>query len=224
MSSRASLSQLTLPTAPTASGQAATKSYVDESLRTVSSLASITSPVTGQLALLTTDLMIYRWTGSAWLGIMHTAVDGGHARYRRTTGQANAFVTGEWTRQAYNVAVDTDADVSPNVAFDRFTMNRTGLWEIDASSRSGATTVDLARYHLGIFPGATPGTGTYKVCPTVIEQFATTNATNLGVSLRRRFTAGADICVASWRSGGDNASSDASDEGFCSLDMRWVGP
>lgn len=231
MASRSALSQITLPGVPTASGHASSKAYVDQSMRTVDSLASITSPVTGQLALLTTDLMIYRWTGSAWLGIMHTAVNGGHAKYTRTSGQANAIGAAVWVRQAFNIAIDTTPDVTPLADwFDMFTLNRTGLWEIDASTRAGTTNVASVRYQYGIFPYATPGTGAYKVI-TNNEPAANANSTNLSVAVRRRFTSGTQICVAVRRDGnggggGDNAASEASatEEGWCQLSLRWAGP
>lgn len=132
MASIAALSQLTLPVAPAASGQAATKAYTDEGLRTVSSLASITSPVTGQLALLTTDSMIYRYTGSAWLGVQHTAAGAGYARYERWTTQA--ISSGTVTKLAFTTAASTHADVTANGSFDVFTLNRAGTWRIAATS------------------------------------------------------------------------------------------
>lgn len=133
MASTAALSQVTLPAAPTATGQAATKAYVDQGLRTVSSLASITSPVTGQLALLTTDLMIYRYTGSAWLGILHTSPGAGFARYHRiTTGQALAGST--VTKLAFNTTIASHADITANGGLDTFTLNRAGTWHVEANA------------------------------------------------------------------------------------------
>lgn len=133
MTSRTALSQLTLPAAPTASGQASTKAYVDLGMRTVSDLNSISSPATGQLALLTTDLMIYRYTGSAWLGVMHTAPGGGFARYRKiTTGQQ--LNSGAPTKLQFPTGVNTHGDISPNGAFDIFTLNRGGCWTINATA------------------------------------------------------------------------------------------
>lgn len=100
-------------------------------LATVSALADITAPATGQLALLTTDSMIYRYTGSAWLAVRHTAAGGGFARYTRTTAQSIPNLT--VTKIALTTAVTTHADVSPNGAFDVFTLNRAGVWRIGAS-------------------------------------------------------------------------------------------
>lgn len=219
-----------MPVAPTASGQTATKAYADQGLRTVSDLNSIASPVTDQLALLTTDKMLYRYTGSAWLGIMHTASGGGYAKYKRTSAQANAFVAATWTRQAFNVAVDTSSDVTPNASFNQFTLVRGGLWDIDAAVRANITNVDPVRYLLGIFPGATPGSDTYKVT-TCNEPLASSNSTNLSVSLSRRFAANSVICVAGNRlgnsgaGGGDNAASEASStDDWCQITFHWRGP
>lgn len=143
MTSRTALSQVTLPTAPTASGQAATKAYADQGMRTVSALANITSPVTGQLALLTTDSMIYRYTGSAWLGVMHTAAGGGFARYERTT--ALAIQHAAPGRFPLSTAVSTHADVTANGAFDLFTVNRAGTWRFAATICYPASSAGAAR-------------------------------------------------------------------------------
>lgn len=231
MGARSSLSQLVLPAAPTASGQAATKAYADQGVRTWSSLGDITSPVTGQLALLTTDLMIYRYTGSAWLGIRHTAAGGGFAKYKRTSAQSAAFVAAQWTRQAFNVAVDTSADVTPNGSFNQFTLNRAGAWDIDASVRANVTNVDPVRYLLGLFPGGTPGSNSYKVT-TENEPLASSNSTNLSVRVSRRFAANDVVCVAGNRlgnsgaGGGADAASEANstDEGWCQITFHWRGP
>lgn len=193
-----------------------------QGLVTTSALANITNPFTGQLAILSSDLMIYRWTGSAWLGEQHTAVDGGFARYRRTTNQASGWVNGTWTRQAYNVSMNTSADVTPNGSFDQFTLNRTGVWDIRASSRTGLNSVDLVRYQLGIFPGATPGTGPHDEI-SFIEHFAISNSVNLKVDTLRRYNAGDIICIASLKGGG-SASSSLGNEEHCRISLRWVGP
>jgi hypothetical protein len=200
-------------------------------LVTVAALADVTDPYSGQLVILSTDSMLYRWTGSAWLGVLHTAVNGGHAKYKRTSAQANAFVAATWVRQAFDVAVNTSADVVPNGSSDQFTLQRGGTWDIDASVRANITNVAAMRYQLGIFPGASPGTSAYKVT-TVNEPLADTNSTNLAVAVRRRFAAGDIICIAGIRTGnsggggGNNAASEANstDEGWCQLDLRWVGP
>ncbi len=46
---------------------------------TTGALADITHPFTGQLAILTTDNVLYRWTGSAWVGTV-SLVDGATPR------------------------------------------------------------------------------------------------------------------------------------------------
>lgn len=196
----------------------------------VGALSDITDPVAGQTVLLTTDLMIYRYTGSAWLAVMHTAPGGGYARYKRTTAQSDAFVAAQWIRQAFDVAVNTSPDVTPNGSFDQFTLVRGGTWDIDAVVRANITNVDSVRYLLGVFPGNTPGSGTYKVT-TENEPVAASNSTNLNVRVKRRFNANDVICVAGNRlgntfsGGGDNADSEASTtEDWCAISFQWCGP
>lgn len=198
---------------------------------TVDALGDITDPVAGQTVLLTTDSMIYRYTGSAWLAVLHTAPGGGYAKYTRHAAQSNAFVAAQWTRQAFNIAVDTTPDVTANGSFNQFTFVRGGVWDVDASVRANITNVDPVRYLLGIFPGNTPGTGAYKVT-TENEPLASSNSTNLNVRVKRRFAGNDVICIASNRlgnsgaGGGNNAASEASstEEGWCQLTLRWCGP
>lgn len=195
---------------------------------TVAALADVDAPLTHQVVLLASDQMLYRYTGSAWLAIAHTAAGGGFAKYYRTSAQANAIVAAVWTRQAYNVSISTSADVSPNGSFDQFTLNRTGTWDIRASNRANITNVDPVRYQIGIFPGGTPGTDPYAV-ETENEPLAASNSTNLTVGVERRFTAGNIICVAIIRtgnsgSGGGNIAATEAIGEINQISMRWVGP
>lgn len=78
----------------------------------VAALADITNPFTGQMALLTTDNVVYRWNGSAWVGAYPvggiTTATRHKAKYRQT-GTAQAPATG--TQQRVNFT-QTDYDTN----------------------------------------------------------------------------------------------------------------
>jgi hypothetical protein len=207
---------MTLPAAPTATGQASTKAYTDEGLRTVSSLASITSPVTGQLALLTTDSMIYRYTGSAWLGILHTAPGAGFARYHRlTTGQS--IPTSAPTRLAFNTVVNSHADITANGAVDTFTLNRTGTWHLEANAAIPSVATGTG---FTLWIGNQNETARYEL---VNQRPNTVWITSQHVACDFRFTAGDQVAFYVYHDVGSSVTLDLSQMATtCSL--KWGGP
>lgn len=105
---------------------------------TVNNLADITAPVVDDLALLSTDKMIYRYTGSGWLGVAHTAVDG----YARYTNNALQNIPASTSRKVY-LATDlaTTADVTITLGTistgSYFTLNRGGIWSFTGGAAFG---------------------------------------------------------------------------------------
>lgn len=152
-----------------------------------------------------------------------------YAKYYRTTNQSNALVAGVWTKQAYNVALETHADVTPDAGFDDWTLNKAGIWEIHASNRAGTTNVDPMRYQIGVFPTGFVSEGNSYMIQTFNEPLAASNSTNVGVYVKDRFAAGTQICIAIIRTGnsggggGDNASTEAMGR-INQISFKWVGP
>lgn len=151
------------------------------------------------------------------------------AKYYRTSNQSNAFTAATWVKQAYNVALETHAEVTPDAGFDDWTLNKAGIWEIHASTRANVTNVDPVRYQLGIFVSSDVSqTGAYNIT-TWNEPLASSNSTNMEVFVRRRFSASTQIAVAAMRSGnsgaggGNPASSEAMAE-IVQVSFKWVGP
>lgn len=165
--------------------------------QTVAALADITNPKTGQLALLSTDNILYRYNGSGWLAVVHTDVGGGHARYRQTAAQANVAVAATWTKVAYPSAVETDL-VLTQVNSTDYRVERDCTAVMSARVRVGTTNVNNLRFQLGIFNTADAGTGANPLAVTTqIETDATANSTNIAVSTQAmRFTAAQVLSVA----------------------------
>lgn len=152
-----------------------------------------------------------------------------YAKYYRTANQTNAIVAGVWTKQAYNVALETHAEVTADAGFDDWTLNKAGIWEIHASNRAGVTNVDPMRYQIGVFPSSSVVPASAYSTTTWNEPLASANSTNMEVFTRRRFTAGSQICVAIIRTGnsggggGNNASTEAMGE-INQISFKWIGP
>lgn len=151
------------------------------------------------------------------------------AKYYRTTNQTNALVAATWTKQAFDVALETHAEVTPDGGFDDWTLNKAGIWEIHASIRAGVTNVDPMRYQIGVFPTSSLVTSSAYNTTTWNEPLASANSTNMEVFTRRRFTAGSQICVAAIRTGnsggggGNSASTEAMGE-INQVSFKWIGP
>lgn len=103
-------------------------------------LTNITSPYTGQWAFNTGNNMLYRWTGSVWLAAIamggNTTATRHEARYRQTgTGQTIAASTDQ--RVAFNTTDYDSSDVTTATVSGgtEFTLQRSGLWLLNANSR-----------------------------------------------------------------------------------------
>lgn len=180
---------------------------------TTGALADITDPYAGQMALLSTDLMVYRWTGSAWLGVQHTAVSGGKARYYRSSG-TQAIASGVNTKVTFPTLVGTgSAAFSANGTFDEFTVNRTGEVDIFAgvlwSSFAGEHTIwigDQAMAARYVSSGHQGNNG-----------FAYSSA-----ATGRRFNAGDKISVGCFQSAGVGVTILTGESTF--IRLVWTGP
>lgn len=133
---------------------------------TVAALADITNPITGQLAVLSTDSYLYRYTGSAWQAVVcvnNTNV----LQYSRSTNQSIPNNTAQ--KINFLVADKTSADFSHAVVGtgSEFTCLRAGRIKINTNgsidgSGSGsfrgwwiATVNDSVRYGMQANPPST---------------------------------------------------------------------
>lgn len=95
----------------------------------VGALADVDYPVGGQVVVLATDLMMYRYDAglAGWLAFQHTVPGGGHARYLVASGHAN-IPASTVTKVAFNTAESTTTDVTQSVDKKDFTLVRGGKW------------------------------------------------------------------------------------------------
>lgn len=110
------------------------------SVPVVTATSQILAPYEGLIVLNTTDMLLYRRSGSTWIGF--AAVGGTtdptrhEARYIKTVSVAVA--SGTDGQISYPNTVTTCSDVTPNGSFNAFTLNRGGLWILSAGVRWAA--------------------------------------------------------------------------------------
>ncbi|MCO1575035.1 hypothetical protein M8C13_04580 [Crossiella sp. SN42] len=168
--------------------------------------ARVSSPYTGQRALRLDTMMLYRYDGSSWTSPLPlggtTAATRHECRYRATTPDQQIPDFAD-TKVQYPVALYDCNDVSPNGSFDTFTINRSGLWLVEASFRFDATdpTSGNGERVFWIANGSAITTGRYG--EQVAHQRGDTTASSTAtVTVLRRFTAGDTVSAAIWHNTG----------------------
>jgi len=157
-----------------------------QGLVVTAALADITHPVAGQLALLSTDNMVYRYTGSGWLdsyaagGI--TSATRHRARYFQS-GTAQAPASGVQQRIDFNSSSFTSADWTTSTVSGGtvFTCARAGAYEWVANARfvggvAAERALTIASSGLGTVYGTssayTGGTAPWSASVTVEQDFS----------------------------------------------------
>jgi hypothetical protein len=194
------------------------------SIPVVSATTDITAPFTGQVIFCTTDNMLYRYSGSAWVAFLATggptaATQLHEARYEQRTLQAIPTTTD--TKIKFETPVTTCNDVTASGTGNTdFLLNRAGLWVITASLRFNAAT--SGERH--IFPQ----TGTTFA---VANRFASQTAVNVGTAPATvatasaiRVTAGTSVCVGAWQNNGSSINTDVGFGGTNHVDFAWLRP
>ncbi|HET9144143.1 hypothetical protein [Actinophytocola sp.] len=170
-----------------------------------SSLASITSPVTNMYALLTTDLVWYRYTGAVWAAMM--PMNGGttnatrhEARYAQTVALNVPSTANAFTTIAYAADVEC-SDVSPSGPgsgsgqYDLFTLNRGGRWTISAAGGYSGSSNGVSGTRRVLMISDTNDGPTAKFLAGNSAWPAAGHAAQLNASVTRRFPAGQTIRV-----------------------------
>jgi len=183
----------------------------------VDDLADVLVPAAGDLAVLTTDNMLYRHTGSAWLGVMHLDTEG-HAKYKNTGNQI--VPTNTMFRAYFSTAVATTTDVTHTAGSSLIgsflTLNRAGLWSLDAGGNFGsAAGTSLRSIQLADDVNTTPWKST--------GGYSTAAPFPLNVSTTRRFAANQRIALWVYHEQGGSINLTANGE-VTSIAATWMGP
>lgn len=192
----------------------------------VSDYSGITDPYPGQLVVNTTDNMVYRWNGSAWVGSValggSTAATRHAAFYYATANQSIA--TGADRRVLFGGSLLTCDDVSAATVSGgtEFTVNRAGLWRVEYSVRFAAGVNDKERY-AALVDSANPSVKyASDSAPSNTAQDAL--PISLGASKSVPLQAGAKLAVMVYQ-GDTNPVNVIPGEGYeTSISLTWDGP
>ena len=180
--------------------------------QTVAALADITNPKTGQLALLTTDNFLYRWSGSTWIAVLNLFTGGSFARYYQNA--AHSIPTTTNTAFRFQVAQTAHADVTPSGTGNSiFTLNRGGRWTINATGVIDSNTS---------FRAVEINDSTFATRYAGDSKSATATSSTHHVSLSRSFSAGSTISLSGYQTGGAVNTLPVSE--LLSISFKWDGP
>lgn len=211
-------------TGATVAATGAVTAYGGRAIVSTTALANITTPVTGDLAFLTTDQMLYRYTGSAWLAVLHTSATQGHARYKNTTTQSLASVSARKVYLPSAVATTTDVTITAGDVTNGsyFTLNRAGLWSIDGGVNASPTPSAINIRFVVIGDDVTYTANAFAGVYTVQGP---TYGNILRVSTIRRFAAGQRIGLWFYQENTNVVTMDvAVNQEYTSLSLTWLRP
>jgi hypothetical protein len=190
----------------------------------VSSTASVTTPYTGQVIFNTTDNMLYRYDGAAWVAFLATG--GGtsatthEARYEQTSAQSIANSTD--SKLAFNNAVTTCSDVTASGTGNTdFALGRAGLWRASAGLRLASGTT--GERDLFLATGTTVGTLANRIAGASDGAIGG-GAGTLSVSTEIRVTAGTSVFAGTFQNNGGPLSTDVGFGHMIHIALTWLRP
>lgn len=164
-----------------------------------SALANITSPLTGQLALLTTDNVIYRWNGSAWVGVVNAG--GGESWGTMGVHRPTANVTGSGITEKVGCFVTFNAILgrrykatytadfaSSNANASNLTNVNPALLRMRVKAGSDGTAIDGTVFDARDFSGLSNG---YNVPQNMIADWVATSTAQFTIVACFAATSGA---------------------------------
>lgn len=112
--------------------------WIHHSIPVITATSQILAPYEGQIVFNNTDDMLYRRTSGVWVAFAACGDTLHEGRYYQNTGQSIPNTTD--TVLTFETTAYTTADVTRGAGFDTFTVNRAGLWAINAGYRIGSGT------------------------------------------------------------------------------------
>jgi hypothetical protein len=198
------------------------------SIPVVSSTADITGgigPFVDQVIFNTTDNMLYRYDGSAWVAFMATgggtAATQHEARYQQTVAQSCA--TGADTKLNFNSATYTSSDVTASgVSNTDFLLNRGGVWLITVSMR-WVTNAGGGERHLFLSTGTVLGTLANRFAGSTSGNVAATPVSQSVASILR-VGAGTSVFAGCFQNCGAALNTDIAFGGSNHISLTWLRP
>ncbi len=188
----------------------------------VTSTGQITSPYTGMLILNTTDMLLYRWDGAAWVGCLAvggtTAATRHEARYESTTTYTINNATD--TKLRFHTAITTSDDVTPSGTGNQdFLLNRGGLWRVSVGQRMNANGADEVTAFLST------GTNIVTLTNRFAEQTVSIEgsiAPAMSVSTEIRVAAGTSVFAGLWHNAGVGVGTNVSFGAANHIALTWL--
>jgi hypothetical protein len=184
----------------------------------------ITINFTGKHVFNSTDNMLYRWDGSAWLAVAATggssAATMHECRYNQTTLQPIANATD--TKLQFNTAETASNDVTASgVGNTDFLINRSGVWLFAAGTKYVAATAN--ERHLWIMTGTVIGTTANRIAQQTMANVGTAPAT-LNCATVQRIAAATSICVGTFHNSGASVNTDVGFGKINHFSATWLRP
>lgn len=189
----------------------------------VSNLAAITEPAADMWVLLTTDRVVYRYSGVSWVaafpaGPGTSSATRHDALYVKSVGQDVASTASAFALVKFETAEVTSDDVTPTgVGNTSWTLNKGGLWE-------GVATLGYvggpAAGRRGLLVVDNENTPT-KIYAAQISWPTNGGSAALNVTFKRRFNAGTIIKVVTLQDSGVNLPVDVTRD-ITTFGLRWV--
>lgn len=190
-----------------------------QSLAVVSSTATITSPYTGQVIFNTTDNMLYRYTGSAWVAFAATGTTSHEARYQQTSGQSITNATD--TKVQFPTAITTSSDVTASGTGNTdFSLSRLGLWLVTASVRYFAASA--GERNLSLLTGTNVGTLSARFA--IQSTFPGSAAGPVGLASVIRISSTTSVCVGTWQNNGSAVALETAWGATNHISLTWLRP
>lgn len=198
------------------------------SIPVVSSTADITGgigPFTGQIIFNTTDNMLYRYDGAAWVAFAatggNTVATQHEARYQQTVAQSCA--TGADTKLSFNSATYTSNDVTASGTGNTdFLLNRGGVWLVTASMR-WVSNAGGGERHLFLSTGTVLGTLANRFAGSTSGNVGTTPI-SLSVASIIRVSAGTSVFAGCFQNCGAALNTDVGFGGSNHISLTWLRP
>lgn len=196
----------------------ASGSWEHMSVPIVSSTASILVPYTGQIIYNTTDDLLYKYIGGAWIAFAATGTTQHEARYQQTSNQT--FTNSTDTKIQFPSAITTCADVTASGTGNTdFTLGRAGLWQISVATAWLAAT---GTRYLSVQTGSTIDV-TKRFTQNSIYSTGS-RAITCACSTELRVAANTSICAIGWQDSGGNSTTDTFWGGVTHIAMTWLRP
>ena len=199
--------------------------FNSSSIPVVASPSDIAVPFTGQIVHSTSDGLLHRWTGAAWVGIAavggSTAATMHEARYHQIAS-AQSVSTATDTRVKFEQGITTCNDVTASgVGNNAFTLVRDGVWHLTAGIRLLGNAGGGER-HLWIETGGGFVTAN-RIVGTAIANVGSAPVT-LCCASTIRVIANTVITIGTFQNSGGPIAVDIGFGGTCHVALTWLRP